>query len=88
MSKYKIQIAESAEKSLAKIPKRDRSKIIEKIESLKEDSRPTGYIKLKGSSKVALYRIRYGDYRMVYTVKDENLIILILEIGNRKEVYS
>jgi mRNA interferase RelE/StbE len=84
---YVIQISESAEKVLAKIPKRDRQKIIEKIESLQIDPRPIGYIKLHSPSKTSLYRIRYGDYRIVYTVKDECLLILVLDVGNRKEIY-
>ena len=84
--KYKVQIAESAAKALEKIPKRDKDKIVEKIEYLGLDPRPNGYVKLQGS-KVTMYRIRYGDYRIVYTVKDEILLVLVLEIGNRKEIY-
>ena len=84
---YTVHIAESAEKALGKIPRKDREKIVEKIELLGVDPRPNGYIKLKGSSSRALYRIRYGDYRVVYTVEDEKLLILIIEIGNRKEIY-
>lgn len=81
---YKVQIAESAAKALAKVPKRDKEKIIEKIEYLGLDPRPNGYVKLQGS-KTTLYRIRYGDYRIVYTVRDE--VLLVLEVGNRKEIY-
>ncbi|MBI2810113.1 MAG: type II toxin-antitoxin system RelE/ParE family toxin [Candidatus Melainabacteria bacterium] len=85
--KYQVKIVESAEKSLSKVPKKDREVIVEKIESLGSDPRPLGYIKLKGASKNILYRIRHGDYRIVYTVKDDVLIVLVLEIGNRKEIY-
>lgn len=87
MKKYKIHIAESAKKALSKIPKKDREKIEETISFLEVNPRPFGHIKLKSSSKTSLYRIRYGDYRVVYSIKDEVLLILVLEIGNRKEIY-
>lgn len=84
---YKIAVASSAEKSLSKIAKRNREQIIEKIESLKEDPRPNGCKKLQGSKKQEFYRIRHGDYRIVYTIQDEILLILIVDIGHRKEIY-
>ena len=84
--KYEIEISESAEKSLEKIPKRDRLKILEKIDDLEKDPLPAGSIKLKGSKEV-LYRIRSGDYRVVYSVKQDVLIILVIEIGHRREIY-
>lgn len=84
--KFEIEISESAEKSLAKIPKNDRVKILEKIDALEQDPMPLGSIKLKGY-KEALYRIRSGDYRVVYSIKQDVLVILIIEIGHRREVY-
>jgi mRNA interferase RelE/StbE len=84
---YSLLIAESAEKTLSKLPKRDKEKIVEKIEALGTDPRPIGYTKLKGSTKNVLYRIRHGDYRIIYTVKDEKLLVLVVEIGNRREIY-
>lgn len=85
--RYTIQIAETAEKALGKIPKKDQEKIAEKIKSLELDPRPNGSAKLKGFSGVVMYRIRYGNYRIVYTVKDEKLLVLVVEIGNRKDIY-
>lgn len=84
--KYEIEISESAEKSLEKIPKKDRLKIIEKIDALELDPMPLGSLKLKGS-KEALYRIRLGDYRVVYSIKKEILVVLVVEVGHRKEIY-
>jgi len=84
---YKVNLSHSAEKSLAKIPRRDREKIIEKIEGLQLEPRPEGYAKLKGYFNPSLYRIRHGDYRVVYTIRDEVLLVLVVEIGNRKEIY-
>lgn len=84
--KYEVEITESAEKSLKKIPKRDRLKILEKIDSLEQEPIPTGSKKLKGF-KEDLYRLRSGDYRVVYSIKQEVLIVLVVEIGHRREIY-
>ncbi len=84
--KYEVEITESAGKSLEKIPKRDRLKILEKIDTLEQDPVPAGSIKLKGYGE-ALYRIRSGDYRIVYSIKQDVLIVLIVEIGHRREIY-
>lgn len=84
--KYEVEISESAEKSLEKIPKKDRYKIIEKIDALEQDPTPAGSIKLKGYKEV-LYRIRSGDYRVVYSIKQEVLTILVVEVGHRREIY-
>lgn len=84
--RYEIEISENAEKSLEKIPKKDRLKIIEKIDALEQEPFPAGSIKLHGY-KETLYRIRSGDYRIVYTIKKDVLIILIAEIAHRREVY-
>lgn len=84
--KYELQISESAEKSLKKISKKDRLRIIEKIDALEHDPMPSGSIKLKGYREV-LYRIRSGDYRIVYSIKQDMLIILVVEIGHRREIY-
>lgn len=84
--KYEVEISESAEKFLEKVPKRDRLKIIERIDALEQDPLPSGSIKLQGY-KEALYRIRSGDYRVIYSIKKDILVILIVEIGHRREVY-
>lgn len=84
--RYEIEISESAERSLEKIPKKDRLKILEKIDALEQDPKPTGSSQLKGY-KEPLYRIRSGDYRIVYLVKQEVLVVLIVEVGHRREIY-
>jgi len=86
---YKIEIPEMLlKKSLRKIPTSDAKKIISEIDSLEQDPRPSGAKKLKGSIKKPLYRIRVGDYRVVYSIFDNILTILIIEIGHRKDIYS
>lgn len=84
--KYEVQISESAEKFLKKIPKKDRSRIIDKIDALEDEPMPLGSIKLQGH-KESLYRIRSGDYRIVYSLKKAMLVILIVEIGHRRDIY-
>lgn len=83
-----IEITESANKSLNKLPKKEQKKIEEKIELLSVNQRPDGHKKLKASGNPSLYRIRSGDYRIIYVIKQEVLVVLVVEIGHRKDIYS
>ena len=83
---YRIEVTPRARKNLRALPKRERQRTAEQIDALKTDPRPTGCKKLKGRKD--FYRIRVGDYRVVYQIKDEVLLILIVRIGNRKETYE
>ncbi|MGL4348042.1 MAG: type II toxin-antitoxin system RelE family toxin [Chlamydiales bacterium] len=85
--KYNIQIPRKIAKKLLRFPKKDQEKIVEKIDLLKENPKPDGYKKLSGHNDPLLYRIRVGDYRIVYTVEEDCLIILIVEVGHRKDIY-
>lgn len=85
--KYNIQISRKIAKKLLRFPKKDQEKIVEKIDFLKENPKPDGYKKLSGHNDPPLYRIRVGDYRIVYTVEEDCLIILIVEVGQRKDIY-
>lgn len=84
MAKYKITIKKSAAKELQDIPKKDLLKIIKRIQSLAENPRPTGSQKLSAREQ---YRIRQGDYRIVYSIDDKKLLVDIVKIGHRREVY-
>lgn len=86
MVSYKIEISTSAEKSLNKIPKKDLIKIIETIQILAISPFPEGCRKLKGEE--AIYRVRKGNYRIIYQVENEKLIILVLKVGHRKDIYK
>jgi len=85
--KYQIKIPERVIKKLNKASKKVRIKIIEKIDGLALNPRPLDCKKLQDNRRPPLYRIRTGDYRIVYTIQDEILLILILDVGHRKEVY-
>jgi mRNA interferase RelE/StbE len=85
-NKYKVQFNKRYLKDLEKIPKKDREQIRESVLSLGDDPRPDGCKKLKGSKEL-LYRIRCGDYRVVYTIRDDVLLVLVIEVGHRKDIY-
>lgn len=85
MVDYKLQIKRSAAKELQKINKTDRDKIIAKIQSLSRDPRPPRSKKLCGEEK---YRIRQGDYRILYQVHDEVITVVVVRVGHRREVYK
>ncbi len=80
---WQIQIERKAQKALKKVSEPYKSKIIEKIEGLVDEPRQHNCKKLKGVS--GLWRVRVSDYRIVYQIKDEKLLILIVRIGHRKE---
>ncbi len=84
MAKYKIQVKKSAKKELGKIPKNELLEILEKIKSLSNDPHPTGSIKLTNQEK---YRVRMGNYRMLYKVEDNFLTVFVVKVGHRKDIY-
>jgi len=85
MAKYSIEISATAEKQLKKLPKADKKKVSQAMLSLAEDAFPRGTKKLTGYDD--MYRIRVGRYRILYSVEGKKLIIIILKIGHRKDVY-
>ncbi|MEZ0486223.1 type II toxin-antitoxin system RelE family toxin [Fibrella aquatica] len=86
MASYSITIAKSAEKELAKLPIDVIDRIQLAVNALAIEPRPTNCKKLKGFKN--LYRIRSGDYRIVYSIEDQVLSIEVVRIGNRKDIYS
>ena len=82
---YRIEVKPSAADALAKIPRTHRRRIARKIDLLADNPRPRGAIILEGSS--SLYRIRVGDYRVIYQVQDAALVVLVVRIGQRGDVY-
>ena len=84
MGNYKLLIKPSAANELEAIPKRDRLRIVRKIQALVQNPRPPGYEKLSAEEK---YRVRQGWYRIVYAVDDQNKTALVVKVGHRREVY-
>jgi mRNA interferase RelE/StbE len=85
MESYRIVIKKSAAKEIERIAKNDRIRIIEKIKSLSQDPHPTGSKKLSGQEK---YRMRQGNYRILYQLIDDELIINVVKVGHRQDVYK
>ena len=85
MESYKIVIKKSAAKEIERIAKNDRIRIIEKINSLAQNPHPTGSKKLSGQEK---YRMRQGNYRILYQIIDDELIINVVKVGHRQDVYK
>ncbi|HEV2418776.1 MAG TPA: type II toxin-antitoxin system RelE/ParE family toxin [Terriglobia bacterium] len=84
MANYKVSVAASAVKELRGVPKRDRHRIAFRMQSLSGDPRPPGCEKLSGENR---YRIRQGDYRILYSIDDSTEAVDIVKIGHRREVY-
>jgi mRNA interferase RelE/StbE len=82
---YRIAVKRSAAKALEKIPNPDRKRIIEKIDSLAENLPNREITKLKGNNP--FHKVRTGDYRIIYEVQEEVLVILIVKVGHRKDIY-
>jgi mRNA interferase RelE/StbE len=82
---YSILLAPPAERQLKSLTESVQKRIVKRLKSLRENPRPQGVKKLTGEED--LYRIREGDYRIIYTIQDKELIVLVVKIGNRKEVY-
>lgn len=85
MSKYRVQFKKSALKRLHKLPNKEVIKITSLIGDLSEEPRPSGCKKLKGYKN--LWRVRSGNYRVIYSIEDEVLIVEVLEIVDRKDAY-
>jgi len=82
---YKVIVVKSAIKELSKLPSKESLRLSEKINELKDDPRPPGCIKLTGRKDK--YRIRVGNYRVLYTVEDTILVVHVIKVRNRKDIY-
>jgi mRNA interferase RelE/StbE len=86
MPKYSVEFKPSARKELEKLPAKLIERIFPKLEALADEPRPSGCKKLKGGQQE--WRIRIGDYRVVYTIDDAKLRISITRIRHRSEIYD
>ena len=86
MANYRLAFTESAEKELSRLPDSAVQRIAARIEKLADNPRPSGCKKLKGGVKE--WRIRIGDYRVIYTIEDARKAVDVTRIAHRKEVYK
>lgn len=86
MALYKVEITKKVrKKDLPSIPPKDVARIVEKIKKLAENPYPDESIRLKGRLE---YRIRQGDYRILYIVEDKIITVFVLKVGHRKKIYK
>ncbi len=84
MGSFEVIFKQSVAKDLRQIPKKDVARILKRIEALRAEPRPPGVEKLPGQEK---YRIRQGVYRILYEIRNNELIVVVVKIGHRRDVY-
>jgi mRNA interferase RelE/StbE len=84
MARYELRFKTSVAKDMRDVPKTDLRRILERIEALRDDPRPIGSEKLSAQER---YRIRQGNYRILYEILDLEVIVEVVKIGHRREVY-
>ena len=82
---YQVEFTPSAEKDLAALPAKIQRQVGVRIDALAADPRPDGVVKLKGGKNE--YRIRSGDFRILYQVFDDRILVVVVRIADRKDVY-
>lgn len=85
MAKYEIVFRRSIQKDLRPIPNADVKRILARIRSLADDPRPVGCEKLSGQER---YRVRQGIYRIIYGIQDDRLVVTVVKVGHRRDVYK
>jgi mRNA interferase RelE/StbE len=83
MARYELRFKPSVAKDLRDVPRADVRRILDRIEGLRDDPRPAGAEKLTGAD---LYRVRQGVDRIVYTIEDGRLVVIVVKIGHRRDV--
>ncbi len=86
MTSYRVEVTNQAIKNLKKLPKPIVERLLKAARSLKENPRPEACKKLRGFEN--LYQIRVGDWRIIYTIEDDLLLVLVITIKSRGEVYK
>ena len=84
MGKYRIELKKSVQKDFESIPRKDLQRIIGAIAALADDPRPPQSKKLSGLEQ---YRLRQGNYRILYSVSDDVLVVFVVAVGHRKDIY-
>jgi mRNA interferase RelE/StbE len=85
MGSFEVIFKQSVAKDLRQIPNKDVARILKRIEALSVEPRPPGVEKLSGQEK---YRIRQGVYRILYEIRDNELIVMVIKVGHRRDVYK
>jgi mRNA interferase RelE/StbE len=84
MARYELRFKNSVAKDLRALPKSDVAKVLERIDALRDDPRPPGSEKLSAQER---YRVRQGSYRILYEIEDQQVVVTVIKVGHRREVY-
>ena len=85
MTGYRIEVSATAEKQIRKLDRSDQIRVLRAIQALSKEPRPPGTRKLRGYADV--FRVRIGVYRIIYSLEQDRLLIIILKVGHRRDVY-
>ncbi|WP_439690812.1 type II toxin-antitoxin system RelE family toxin [Curtobacterium sp. SP.BCp] len=85
MSRYSVEFTSAAARAIRKLPKNVRTRLLDATEGLRDDPRPSGSRRLSGTEFA--WRIRIGDYRVIYEVEDDLLLVTVVRAAHRREVY-
>ena len=85
MTGYRIEVSATAEKQIRKLARSDQIRVLRAIQALSKEPRPPGTRKLRGYADV--FRVRIGTYRIIYSLEQDRLLIIILKVGHRRDVY-
>ena len=85
MAKYRLEISATAERQLRRLPRDDQVRVLRAVMALAKEPRPLGCRKLQGYD--VLFRIRVGRYRVIYAIEGRRLVVVVLKLGHRKDVY-
>jgi mRNA interferase RelE/StbE len=84
MARYELRFKNSVIKDLRALPRSDVAKVLERIDALRDDPRPPGSEKLSAQER---YRVRQGSYRILYGIEDQQVVVTVVKVGHRREVY-
>ena len=82
---YRVEIDTRASREIRALPRQDQQRVISRIQSLADNPRPPGCVKLSGPSN--LWRIRVGMYRIIYQIHNDRLLVTVVRVGHRRDVY-
>jgi len=85
MASYELVFKKSVTKDLRSIPKKDVERILKRIEALRDDPRGEGCVKLSAQER---YRVRQGVYRVVYEIRENELVVMVVKVGHRSAIYK
>ena len=85
MVSYKLTFKKSVTKDFRSIPRNDVARILKRIEGLADNPRPVGSEKLSGQER---FRVRQGVYRIIYEIREQELVVIVVKVGHRREVYQ